>query len=159
MKLWGEFAGATNHLAQLEPGKGRLLSVSAQHIWKTLSGNDASNAKPKDFFPVGSLNAREVISRSGHFPFTKEVARTARVAVTAAFLAAPDDKSPPPMPSAASAQQLVAWCQADLVIPQPSLSRRVRRFLQAIAAMSRRILFRTIKKMLLIHCGPVTMWP
>ena len=31
-------AGATNHLAQLEPGKGRLLSVSAQHIWKTLSG-------------------------------------------------------------------------------------------------------------------------
>lgn len=35
-------------------------------------GNDASNAKPKDFFAVGSLNAREVISRSGHFPFTKE---------------------------------------------------------------------------------------
>lgn len=33
-----EKAGATNHLAQLEPGKGRLLSVSAQHIWKTLSG-------------------------------------------------------------------------------------------------------------------------
>lgn len=45
------------------------------------------------------------------------------------------------------------------VIPQPSLSRRVRRFLQAIAAMSRRILFSTIKKMQLIGCGPVTMWP
>ena len=31
-------AGAANHLTQLEPGQGRLLSVSAQHIWKTLSG-------------------------------------------------------------------------------------------------------------------------
>ena len=31
-------AGAANHLTQLEPGQGRLLSVSSQHIWKTLSG-------------------------------------------------------------------------------------------------------------------------
>ena len=88
------------------------------------------------------------------------------------------------MPSAASAQQLVAWCQADLatwlrhrkdmpwqdgslvlptgfslvqVIPQPSLSRRVRRFLQAIAAMSRRILFRTMKK--LLCWSIVVQWP
>ena len=38
----------------------------------SMSGSEATGARPKDFFAVGSLNARDVISRSGHFPFAKE---------------------------------------------------------------------------------------
>lgn len=38
----------------------------------SMSGGDATGARPKDFFAVGSLNARDVIARSGHFPFAKE---------------------------------------------------------------------------------------
>ncbi|CAE7285297.1 unnamed protein product [Symbiodinium necroappetens] len=108
----GEYAGATSQLqASGTPLAGRLLCGSASQVLAALQGGGTSAAR--DFYDVGSLNARLATERGGQGPNAgQEVAPWAHSARRALASALPS-----PAPAAAAAAQLAAWCEADLALP------------------------------------------